>query len=341
MVASNDQSASAAFPLLASLQPMEARSASALPEGVGWQFEPKWDGFRCLAVRYGSAVELRGKSGKLLGRFFPEVCEMLAGLAASTFALDGELIPMNREGASLDELQLRLHPAASRIKRLSSESPAALVVFDMLATPDGCWLVDAPLSERRLHLDSFLMGLGEQPSLRLSPTTTDRNEAEGWLAKSGAEWDGVMAKRLDAPYLGGEREMLKIKRIRTADCVVGGFRYATNERRVGSLLLGLYDESGRLNHVGFTSGFAKEYHSALTKRLESIVEPPGFTGKSPGGPSRWSNERSQDWLPLHPQLVAEVQFDHTTADRFRHGTKLVRWRPDKSPRDCTMEQLRS
>jgi ATP-dependent DNA ligase len=254
--------------------------------------------------------------------------------------VDRELIGMDATAASFDALQLRLHPAASRILRLSTESPAALVLFDMLATPDGRSLTDAPLGERRRRLEAFVASLGPRPGLRLSEATTDAAVARGWLARSGAEWDGVMAKRLDAPYLCGERVMLKIKRIRTADCVVGGFRYATDGKRVGSLLLGLYDAAGRLDHVGFTSAFAKEDRPALTRRLEALVEAPGFTGRSPGGPSRWSSERSRDWQPLRSQLVVEVEFDHTTADRFRHGTRLVRWRPDKDPRDCTMEQLR-
>jgi ATP-dependent DNA ligase len=329
----------AALPVPLDVEPMEARSVAALPEEAGWQFEPKWDGFRCLAFRDGDDVDLRAKSGKPLARYFPEMVAFLRGLPQTRFVLDGELVVPQGDTLSFDALQMRLHPAESRIRKLSHETPSLYVLFDMLVTPDGKGLLELPLTERRRLLEAFWAGLPDRGSLRLSPCTLDRNEAEGWLDRTGAALDGVVAKPRDGIYAPGEREMLKVKNLRTADCVVGGFRYAEAKRQVGSLLLGLYDGEGRLDHVGFTSGFADIDRAALTQQLEALVEAPGFTGKAPGGPSRWATERSTEWQPLRPELVVEVRYDHVTADRFRHGTKLVRWRPDKAPRQCTFEQL--
>ena len=318
---------------------MEARQVEALPTGPGWQFEPKWDGFRCLAGRHGTKVELLGRSGKSLARYFPEVVAALGALGPRRFVLDGELvIPVGKE-LSFEALQMRLHPAASRIRRLAEETPAVLIAFDLLEDADGKDLRTAPLSERRTRLASFFRRVGKASGLRLSPATTRRSEAVKWVARAGGgELDGVVAKELDRPYLGGERAMLKIKNLRTADCVVGGFRYATGSREVGSLLLGLFNEAGLLDHVGFTSGLAALDRTALTKRLEKL-KGGGFTGDAPGGPSRWSTERSSQWVPVKPRLVAEVRYDHVTGRRFRHGTGFVRWRPDKAPRDCAFDQL--
>jgi ATP-dependent DNA ligase len=240
---------------------------------------------------------------------------------------------------SFDALQMRLHPAESRIRKLSVETPAIFILFDMLMTPDEDSLLEASLVERRAALEEFSDSVAEEAAVRLSPYTRKAKEAREWLAKAGGALDGVIAKRTDGPYVVGERAMLKVKRLRTADCVVGGFRYGTNSRLVGSLLLGLYNENGKLDHVGFTSTISHAEREKLTKRLEALVEPPGFTGSAPGGPSRWSTERSGEWEPLRPELVVEVRYDHVTADRFRHGTKLVRWRPDKSPKQCTFEQM--
>lgn len=318
---------------------MEAKRVEALPEEPGWQFEPKWDGFRCLAFRDGDAVELRAKSGKPLGRYFPEVLERLGALECDRFVIDGELVVPAGGTTSFDALQMRLHPAESRIRRLSGETPATLVLFDMLETPSGRDLREEPLIVRRAELEAFHRRVGAPPRLELSPCTRDRETAQGWLDHLGSGLDGVICKRLDGPYASGERAMLKVKRMRTADCVVGGFRYATDSDQVGSLLLGLYDGAGRLNHVGFTSAIAHDDRPALTRRLEALVEPPGFTGDAPGGPSRWSTERSADWRPLKPELVVEVRYDHVSGGRFRHGTKLLRWRPDKAPAQCTCEQL--
>jgi ATP-dependent DNA ligase len=316
---------------------MEAHQADALPQGEGWQFEPKWDGFRCLLFRDGRRIEMRAKSGKPLARFFPEVISLAGRLEISRFAADGELIIITNGAPSFGALQMRLHPAASRIARLSRETPATLVLFDLLAGPAGS-LLEAPLRVRRAALEKFLAGKTDG-HLRLSPFTLDRAVAESWLNASGGAIDGIVAKRLDSPYQPGQRAMIKVKRRRTADCVVGGFRYLERERLAGSLLLGLYNEEGKLDHVGFTSAISAHDRVALTKKLERLIEPPGFCGKAPGGPSRWATERSTEWEPLRPVLVAEVEYDHVTDRRFRHGTKLVRWRPDKAPRQCTFEQI--
>jgi ATP-dependent DNA ligase len=223
------------------------------------------------------------------------------------------------------------------VRRLASETPAILILFDCLAL-DGELLARRTLPERREALERFFK-TAQGPRLRLSPYTLDRRQAQAWLDRLSGSLDGVVAKRRDEPYRPGERAMLKIKALRTADCVVGGFRYLAARREVGSLLLGLYDSAGKLNHVGFTATISNAERPALTRRLEGLVEPPGFTGDAPGGPSRWSTERSAEWSPLRPQLVVEVRFDHASGGRFRHGTTLIRWRPDKAPQQCTMEQL--
>lgn len=318
---------------------MEARQVEELPSGPGWQYEPKWDGFRCLAGRAGRKVELIGRSGKSLARYFPDVVEALLALGPRHFMIDGELVIPVGKTLSFEALQLRLHPSAKRVQKLVAESPATLIAFDLLQAPDDDDLASRPLSERRAALERFHESLGVRPQLRLSPATTRHADAVKWLARAGGELDGVVAKRLDEPYRAGERAMLKIKNMRTADCVVGGFRYATGSRQVGSLLLGLYNDEGLLDHVGFTSGIADSERPALTRRLETLRGAPGFTGDAPGGPSRWATERSMQWEPLKPKLVVEVRYDHVTGDRFRHGTRLLRWRPDKAPRQCTMEQL--
>jgi ATP-dependent DNA ligase len=320
-------------------QPMEAKSAESLPEGEDWRYEPKWDGFRCLAFRWGDVVELRAKSGKPLTRYFPEVVAGLKALPVERFVLDGELAIALGDSLSFDALQMRLHPAESRIRKLSAETPAFLIAFDCLATPQEEDLRAAPLAHRREALERLYAACGEAAVLRLSPYTDDHGEAAAWLETVGGALDGVIAKRRQGPYEEGERAMIKVKRLRTADCVVGGFRYESKSRNVGSLLLGLYDDEGRLNHVGYTSTIANKDRAALTARLEALVEPPGFTGDAPGGPSRWSTERSTEWSPLRPEIVVEVRYDHVTGGRFRHGTALLRWRPDKAPRQCTMEQL--
>ena len=322
---------------LADTEPMEAKLVDELPTVEGWQFEPKWDGFRAIASRLGGHVELRSKSGKSLARYFPEIVAALLDTAGDDYVLDGELILPIDGVLSFDALQARLHPAESRIRRLSGETPAQLMLFDCLAL-DGDVLVDRPLTERRAALERFHSRDGTA-TLLLSPHAPDLAGAQAWLAASGGALDGVIAKPLYQEYRPGERAMLKVKQHRTADCVVGGFRRAKGGSLVASLLLGLYDDAGLLNHAGFTSALAKEDRAELTERLEALIAPPGFTGKAPGGPSRWNDGKESEWFPLKPELVVEVSFDQVTGDRFRHGTGLVRWRPDKAPRQCRMDQL--
>ncbi|MET0653099.1 MAG: ATP-dependent DNA ligase [Hyphomicrobiaceae bacterium] len=323
------------------LAPMEAKLVAELPTETGWQFEPKWDGFRCLAFRAGADVEIKAKSGKSLSRFFPEVLENLRAVAPKSFVLDGELVIPVDGVLSFDALQMRLHPAQSRIVRLSNETPATFIVFDCLLRKARQSLLLEPFDARRAALEDVFDKMGKHAGLTVTPFTRDKHKAEKWLNDPQVAVDGVVAKRRDLPYRPGERVMLKVKHLRTADCVVGGFRYETARKQVGSLLLGLYDQDGLLHHVGFTSALADVDKPALTKRLEKLVAPPGFTGDAPGGPSRWSTTRSAEWQPLRPRLVVEVRYDHVTDSRFRHGTRLVRWRPDKAPAQCTFEQLPS
>jgi ATP-dependent DNA ligase len=317
--------------------PMEAKLVDRLPEEPGWQFEPKWDGFRAISVRQGKRVEIFSKSGKPLGRYFPEIVAVLAEVKADRFIVDGELILPMGDVLSFDALQARLHPAASRIERLSRETPAKLMLFDCLAR-GGEGLASAPLQKRRAALERFHRAHGT-PSLLLSPFSTDPDDAEQWLRASGGALDGVVAKRREAPYGFGERAMLKIKQRRTADCVIGGFRKTKEGDGVASLLLGLYDNAGKLNHVGFTSGIVAEDRGPLLNKLLPLAGGEGFTGKAPGGPSRWNNGRDAEWEPLRPELVAEMLYDQVTGGRFRHGTRLLRWRPDKAPEQCTADQL--
>lgn len=321
--------------------PMEARVADDLPLEPGWQFEPKWDGFRALAFKDGDQLDLMSKSGKPLGRYFPEVVAALAALPVKRFAVDGELVISVGDALSFDALQMRLHPAESRIKKLAAETPADFILFDLLLTPENKSLLDAPLSERRAALEKLFARIAAagQGRFHLSPFTRNVAEARNWLSQSGVALDGVIAKRVAGAYQPGERAMLKVKNLRTADCVVGGFRYATGSKEVGSLLLGLYNDAGKLDHVGFCSGIPNASRRELTERLEALRGGPGFTGDAPGGPSRWSTERSAQWEPLKPKLIAEVRYDHITDNRFRHGTKFLRWRPDKSAKQCTFDQL--
>ncbi len=323
------------------IKPMEARSVAEIPAGPEWQYEPKWDGFRCLARRDGDEVELTSKSGQSLTRYFPEVVSGLLALKARRFLLDGELVVPEGEGLSFDALLQRIHPASSRVRRLAEETPAILIAFDLLSDERGRSCVEDNLETRRSALEGFgRRQFRGQEVVRLSPATTDLKMAMSWFKRSGGALDGLIAKRLDRPYDASARSaMVKIKNIRTADCVVGGFRYNAGTRMVGSLLLGLYDSRGRLHHVGFSSGLKADEKSALTAKLQKLISEPGFTGDKPGGPSRWSTARSAEWEPLEPKLVVEVSYDHFSGGRFRHGTRIVRWRPDKAPRQCTMEQL--
>src|SRR5581483_6017402 len=320
---------------------MEAQPATDLPSGPDWQYEPKWDGFRCLAFRDASRLDLMSKAAKPLTRYFPELATNLSSLKAQQFVLDGEIVIAEDGKLSFDALLMRIHPAASRIKKLSEATPSTFIVFDLLVDASGQSLVKLPLDQRRKRLEQFAQKYFQKNgSIRISPVTADLSVARKWF-HMGVALDGVVAKRRDLPYQSGERTgMQKIKKERTADCVVGGFRYLEGKPLVGSLLLGLYDREGRLDHVGFTSSIQQKDRPALTKKLKALIKPPGFTGKAPGGPSRWSTKRSTEWQPLDPKLVVEVGFDHFTGGRFRHGTKFIRWRPEKPPHQCTQEQVK-
>ena len=329
------------LPIKASYAPMEAQPATELPAGPEWQYEPKWDGFRCLAFRDGDRLELMSKAAKPLTRYFPELEASLSALKAKQFVLDGEIVIAEDGKLSFDALLMRIHPAASRIKKLSEATPSTFIVFDLLVNDDGESLVHTPLEQRRLRLEAFAKKyFPKNGAIRVSPVTADLAVARKWF-HMGVALDGVVAKRRDLEYQSGERTgMKKIKKERTADCVVGGFRYLEAKPLVGSLLLGLYNKEGKLDHVGFTSSIQQKDRPALTKKLKALIKPPGFTGKAPGGPSRWSTKRSTEWEPLDPKLVVEVEFDHFTGGRFRHGTKFIRWRPEKSPQQCTTEQVK-
>jgi ATP-dependent DNA ligase len=314
---------------------MEAKLVESLPEEEGWQYEPKWDGFRALAFRHGDEITLTSKSGKPLARYFPEIVSLLAALDEGHFLLDGELVIPIGDHLSFDALQARLHPAASRINRLSKETPAQLILFDCL-TIGKRELIDRPLTERRAALEGF-HARHARPDLILSPASRAIADAHKWLARSGGALDGVIAKRLDEPYRPGERAMLKVKQRRAADCVVGGFR--ESDGKIASLLLGLYDADGKLDHVGFTSAFSAEQREGLADVVRPHAGGRGFTGSAPGGPSRWNGGEAKPWTPLAPKLVAEVIYDQITAGRFRHGTRFLRWRPDKPPETCDRRQL--
>jgi ATP-dependent DNA ligase len=320
---------------------MEAESVPALPAGREWQYEPKWDGFRCLGFRDDESVRIQSKAGKPLGRYFPDVVEALGALSVRRFVLDGEIVIPVDGRLSFDELLLRIHPAASRVRTLVEAHRARLVVFDLLVDERGRSLVGLTLAERRKRLEAFAKrAFPRGRAIVLSQASRRLTTARDWLAGGGGDLDGVVAKRLDLPYRSGARDgMVKVKRRRTADCVVGGYRYASKGGGIGSLLLGLYDGDGLLDHVGFCSSLPAAERRGLRQKLERLRQPPGFTGRAPGGPSRWSTERSAEWEPLAPRLVVEVEYDHVSNDRFRHGTRFVRWRPDKAPKQCTMEQL--
>ncbi len=323
--------------------PMEARSVDQPPEGPEWQYEPKWDGFRCLIFRDGDDVFLQSKSGQPLARYFPDITAAIRDLTPAQFALDCEIVIPISGRLSFDDLLMRVHPAASRVQKLAAEHPAMLIVFDLLAAARGKSLLDLDLKTRRPRLEAFAKKyFPGHPVIRLSPATTSIAAARKWFKATGSNLDGIIAKRLDLPYAAGTRDgMQKIKHRHTADCVVGGFRYLAKKKVVGSLLLGLFDEEHHLNHVGFTSSFKASERQKITDVVEPLKGGAGFTGRAPGGPSRWNGGQAKEWEPLVPKLVVEVAFDHVTADRFRHGTQFLRWRPDKKAAQCTMDQIES
>ena len=320
------------------IEPMEARQVVSVPEGSEWVYEPKWDGFRCVAFRDGDDVELESKSGQSLTRYFPEIVEALLAAKDARFVTDGELMITDGAAADFDALLQRIHPAASRVARLARETPATYVLFDLLE--DGrAKLSDLPLRKRHAALERFIgKNFEKSPAIALSPASDDPALARKWLSGSLARLDGVIAKQ-DVAYAFGRRDaVVKIKRRYTADCVIGGFR-RSSDGAIASLLLGLYDDAGLLHHVGFVGSMSAQERARAGEKLDGSVQPPGFTGSAPGGPSRWRRGDESPWFPVRTKYVVEVAFDHVTGRRFRHATRLLRWRPDKAPRQCTMDQL--
>jgi ATP-dependent DNA ligase len=319
---------------------MEAKSVPQIPQGDDWLYEPKWDGFRCIAFRDGGDIALQSKSGQPLERYFPEVVSALKALKADAFILDGELTIELDGKLDFDAILQRIHPAASRVKRLAGETPAKYAVFDALSLDDRPNLYEDPLKMRRKRLEAFAAKHFKGSAfLSLSPTSTEYEIARGWLTGGLAHFDGVIAKKVDEPYHFGDRKaVVKIKRVYTADCVIGGFRLAKDGKTIASLLLGLYDDAGLLHLVGFVGSMSAAERARAAELLKPIVEGPGFTGAQPGGPSRWGLREAQ-WHPVAPRVVVEIQYDRVTGDRFRHGARLLRWRPDKAPRQCTMDQM--
>jgi ATP-dependent DNA ligase len=320
--------ASVALPLSPPVKPQLARSSRELPEGEGWRYEPKLDGFRTIVFRDGDDVQLQSRNGRPMNRYFPDVVEQVLALESKRLVLDGEMVVTVDGVQEFDLLSQRIHPAASRVERLAKETPAALVAFDLLAEADKS-LLALPYEERRERLAA---AVGDP--VELTDTTPDRDAAGQWLAGTG---EGVIAKEAASPYLPGERTgMVKIKRVRTADAVVAAFRFGKEEGTVGSLILGLYDDDGDLRIVGHTSSFKAKQKRELVELLE-----PYRTGeRGQGEASRWKSDEELVWEGLRPELVVEVNFDHITGNRIRHGAKFVRWREDKEPKECVLAQLR-
>jgi ATP-dependent DNA ligase len=318
-----------ALPLSPPIKPQLARSAKELPDGEGWRYEPKWDGFRTIVFRDGDDIRLQSRGGKPMNRYFPDVVEQVAGLSEQRLVLDGEMIVVREGVQEFDLLSQRIHPAKSRVEMLARETPAEFVAFDLLAHDDEV-LLELSYAERRERLESVV-----DKAVELTPCTSDRDAAGQWLEGNS---EGAIAKQADAPYAPGERTaMLKIKRVRTAEAVVMAFRYGKEDGTVGSLILGLYDDDGQLRTVGHTSSF-----KAREKReLIEFLEPYRTHERGSGEPSRWKADEELVWEGLRPELVCEVQFDHITGNRIRHGAKFVRWRDDKRPQECTLAELRS
>jgi ATP-dependent DNA ligase len=319
-----------ALPLKPPVKPQLARPAKDLPADGGWCFEPKWDGFRTVVFRDGDDVHLQSRNGKPMNRYFPEIVPQVLTLAPDRIVLDGELIVVLDGIQEFDLLGQRIHPAKSRVEMLAQETPAAFVAFDLLAEGDEV-LLELPYTERRERLAAAVEG----SEVQLTPATDDAEAAQVWLT---GQSEGVIAKRSDAPYLPGERTgMVKIKRVRTADVVVQAFRFGKEPNTVGSLILGLYDEDGKLCVVGHTSGFKAKEKRELIDRLE----PYRTYERGAGEPSRWKSDEELVWEGLRPELVCEIGFDHITGHRIRHGAKFRGWREDKDPRECTIDQLRA
>ena len=346
-----------ALPFRIPFPPMEATKSDQLPPGDDWQFEPKWDGFRCLVFRKEQDIVMQSKAGQSLSRYFPELLAAFLALPYHSFVLDGEIVIFDKGRLSFDDLLQRIHPAESRILKLSKERPAVFIAFDLLYDPvdGGELLLNLPLQKRRLRLQRFFEKIAGDSLLRLTPVTMDRTAAMNWFSALGTfGCDGVMAKKIHEPYHAGDRDaMIKVKLLKTADCVVGGFRYgsvakgktdrasldSSKSSEIGSLLLGLYDGEGILHFAGHTSSFSRQARVELKQKVEPLKGRGGFSGRAPGGPSRWSTRLSDQWEPLEPILVCEVQYDHFSQGRFRHGTRFLRWRPEKDPGSCTFEQV--
>lgn len=339
------------LPLRPPLAPMLARLADDVPEGAGWVYEPKWDGFRALVFRDDDHLDVRSRDDRGLLRYFPELDELLTTALPAGCVVDAEIVVATDGRLDFDALGLRIHPAASRVERLAAELPAAVLAFDLLAA-DGVDLTTRPLTERveRLRgVGSLPAGPGElleslasrSSQFLLTPQADDRETARMWTTEyEDRGLDGVVAKRLDRPYSFGTRDMVKVKRQRTADCVVGGYRSAKGGGGVGSLLLGLYDDAGVLHYVGHTSGLKAAERTEVLERLRPLEGGAGFGGgRTPGGKSRWSGGRDPSWVALEPSLVVEVRFDRMLGGRFRHAVGLSRWRTDKRPEECTFDQL--
>ncbi|MGZ5297851.1 MAG: ATP-dependent DNA ligase [Actinomycetota bacterium] len=334
------------------VRPMLAKSEEELPLGDGWRYEPKWDGFRAIVARDEDGVRIDSRGDRPLGRYFPELVELLGAQPVATYVMDGEILMVVDGAMDFDMLQLRLHPAASRVNKLAGEIPATFVAFDVLER-DGRDLRPLTTDERRGELEALVEHLGGPlapdgpagllpgPALILTPRTDDPDVARRWFADvDGVGQDGIVAKRAEQRYIEGERVMVKVKHHRTADCVVGGYRVERNGDGVGSLLLGLYDDAGALQYVGHTSAFRAKERRELRETLEPLVGGESFgEGRSPGGPSRWSAGRDTEWVPLEPKLVCEVRYERLQGGRFRHSASIVRWRTDRDPKSCTFEQL--
>ncbi len=346
-----------AYPIAPPIEPMLAKASDALPSGDGWLFEPKWDGFRAVVFRDGPRLHLQSRELKPLNRYFPELEGPLLARLPARCVVDGEIVIAGEEGLDFEALLLRIHPASSRVKQLASESPASLVLFDLLALGDRD-LRGAALAERRALLESALAGGDARGRVLVTPATRDAAAAADWFSRfEGAGLDGVVAKRLDGTYQPGARAMVKVKHARTADCAVAGFRWHKNGpgTMVGSLLLGLYDDAGKLNHVGICASFTTERRRQLVQELAPLrvnaMEGHPWSDwaewadagtpdhRMPGASSRWNRGKDLSWEPLRVERVCEVSYDHLQGDRFRHATHFLRWRPDRSPRQCTYAQL--
>ena len=328
------------LPIKPPFPPMEAKRVETIPTGDGWQFEPKWDGFRAVVFRQDDVVVIQSKAGQPLTRYFPEVVAACLVVKIKEFVTDGEIVVPVGGRLSFDDLLLRIHPAASRVRKLAESTPAHYFVFDLLSAKSKSF-VELPIEERREKLEKFFESVKDGSLMKLSPATADRTIATQWFDQFGsAGLDGVMAKRIGEHYHSGDRDgMVKVKHLKTAECVVGGFRYGEGTREVGSLLLGLYDEEKRLVYIGHTSSIRRDDRKDLTAQLEGLAGENPFEVRVPGGPSRWATAKSGEWEPVKPKLVCEVEYDYFSQGRFRHGSKFLRWRPEKKPQSCTMDQV--